>query len=81
MLLETDCPYCEIRNSHYGASLVKSKFPKVNPKKHDGSKLVKNRNEPCTIVQIVEVVAALKGIDEEELCEVTWQNSVDLLRV
>ena len=29
MMVETDCPYCDIRNSHAGATHVKTKFPRV----------------------------------------------------
>ena len=38
----------------------------------------KDRNEPCAIVQVAEVVAALKGVSEEELCEAAWKNSVEM---
>ena len=30
--------------------------------------MVKGRNEPCTIVQVVEVLSALLGIGEDEIC-------------
>ena len=52
LLLESDCPYCEIRPKSAAAKFVKTKFKKVkkikyNPKK---DKLVNDRNEPCKIV-------------------------------
>ena len=50
LMLETDCPYCDIRNSHAGSSFVKTKFPSAKKEKYDSEKLVKDRNEPCTIV-------------------------------
>ena len=66
MMIETDCPYCDIRNSHASAQHVKTKFPskkkdKYNPAAEEFA-IVKDRNEPCTIVQVIEVIAALKGI-------------------
>lgn len=73
ILLESDCPYCEIRNSHASAKYVKTKFKKVKKRKYspndEKGRLVNERNEPCTIVQIVEAVSAIKGIGEDELCE------------
>lgn len=54
MMVETDCPYCDIRNSHAGATHVKTKFPRVAKEKYnaeaDGFAIVRDRNEPCTIV-------------------------------
>ena len=71
MMIETDCPYCDIRNSHASAQHVKTKFPgkkkdKYNPAS-DEFAIVKDRNEPCTIVQVIEVIAALKGITTQEV--------------
>lgn len=40
--------------------------------------MVKGRNEPANLVQVLEVVSAVKGISEEELAEITYQNSIDL---
>jgi len=42
MMLETDSPYCEIRNSHASAPMVKSKFPTKN--KRIPGFLLKGRN-------------------------------------
>jgi len=65
MMVETDCPYCDIRNTHAGAQYIKTKFPRIAKEKFKGDEeftIVRDRNEPCTIVQVVEVIAALKGI-------------------
>ena len=79
IMLETDCPYCDIRNSHASSKYVKTKFPFSKKEKYNAETLVKDRNEPCTIVQVVEVVAALLGIDEEKLCELAWNNTLKML--
>ena len=64
MMIETDCPYCEIRNSHASAPYVKTKLPRKNKEKYDPQSdefvIPKDRNEPCLIIQVVEVIAALK---------------------
>ena len=49
-MIETDCPYCDIRNSHAGSKFVQTKFPSVKKEKYKEDSLVKDRNEPCTIV-------------------------------
>jgi TatD DNase family protein len=37
--------------------------------------MVKDRNEPCTIVQILEIVAAVRGVDSSILGEIIYNNS------
>ena len=54
MMVETDCPYCDIRNSSAAAKHVKTKFPrkakdKYNPQSDDFV-IVRDRNEPVNIV-------------------------------
>ena len=77
LMLETDSPYCEIRNSHAGMKYVKTAFAKVAKEKYklQADKMNKDRNEPCTMVQVLEVVAAVKGVTEEELMTRAWENS------
>ena len=54
MMVETDCPYCDIRNSHASAQHVQTYFPRTAAEKYDPKSdeftIVKERNEPCTIV-------------------------------
>ena len=80
LMIETDCPYCDIRNSHASSKYVKTKFSKVTKEKYKccDDKLVKDRNEPCTVVQVVEVLAALFDISEDKLCEIAWKNTHDM---
>ena len=80
MMVETDCPYCDIRNSHASAQHVKTRFPrkpkeKYNPESSDFH-VVRDRNEPCTIVQVIEVIAALKGLTTQEVAEISYANTV-----
>ncbi|KAK7203193.1 putative hydrolase [Myxozyma melibiosi] len=88
IMLETDAPWCEIRPSHASSKLLiqagkheqalKSGFDKVKKEKFVKGKMVSGRCEPCAISQVAAVVAELKGISVEELCEVAWANSVKM---
>ena len=59
--------------------------------------MVKDRNEPCTMIQVLEVVAgkfyifnrifhliesiALKEISEQELAETAWENTMKMFNL
>lgn len=51
ILLETDCPWCEIRPSHAGFKFIsnESKVPSFKKEKWSCDAMVKSRNEPCNI--------------------------------
>ncbi|CAH8534942.1 unnamed protein product [Heterobilharzia americana] len=78
LLLETDAPWCDIRRTHAGYSFVKTHPTYRKHTSWDASCMVKGRNEPANLVQVLEVVAGLKSMGEEELAEATYQNAVDL---
>jgi len=71
--IETDGPWCEMRASHASAKFLGDDAP-VLPKavrKEKWSKdcMVKGRNEPATISHVAHVIAKIKGITVEEVCE------------
>jgi TatD DNase family protein len=79
--LETDGPWCDIRASHASAKHLVGDGAPVAPKsvkkeKWQRGMLVKGRNEPCMIAQVAWVVARVKGVSVEEVCEAAWRNSV-----
>lgn len=51
ILLETDCPWCEIRPSHAGFKFINKEnvMTSVKKEKWCADALVKSRNEPCNI--------------------------------
>lgn len=49
-MIETDCPWCEIRPTHASAKDVITTFPSVKKEKWQADRMVKGRNEPSTIV-------------------------------
>ncbi|KZZ92359.1 deoxyribonuclease tatD [Ascosphaera apis ARSEF 7405] len=70
--LETDGPWCEIRPSHASFKFTAGApaLPKaVKKEKWTKGCMVKGRNEPCSIAHVAQVVAAVKGIPVEEVCE------------
>ncbi|XP_074264546.1 uncharacterized protein LOC141587029 [Silene latifolia] len=76
MMIETDSPYCEIKNTHAGIKMVKSTWPSKKKEKYDPECLVKGRNEPCQVRQVLEVVGGCKGIaDINQLCTTVYHNT------
>lgn len=49
MMIETDSPYCEIKNTHAGINFVKSMWPSKKKEKYEHDCIVKGRNEPCLV--------------------------------
>ena len=81
IMLETDCPYCEIRNTHAGAQLIQTKFQSKKADKFEKGIMVKNRNEPCAIIQVAEVVAKVKNVSVEELTDAAYKNTLKLFNL
>ena len=78
LMLETDSPYCGIKITHASKPYVRTEFPAKKYDKYDPMFLVKDRCEPCMIVQVLEAVAAIKGIDEAVLAQQVHKNTVQL---
>lgn len=88
MMLETDSPYCEIKSTHAGYKHVLTSWPSKKKEKHEEQSMVKGRNEPCQIRQVLEVVIAYRGIVDtsgfmrtlyENTCRVFFPNDLDSL--
>ncbi|KAK9249371.1 hypothetical protein V1506DRAFT_525727 [Lipomyces tetrasporus] len=84
IMLETDAPWCEIRPSHASSKFLKKGDqdvelpPMVKKEKFVMGSMVRGRCEPCAISQVASVVAAVKGITLDELCEMAWKNCVKM---
>ncbi|KAK9462456.1 uncharacterized protein V1516DRAFT_156895 [Lipomyces oligophaga] len=82
IMLETDAPWCEIRPSHASSKILNNQpqtisLPKSAKKeKFTKGLMVKGRCEPCAVIQVAIVVAALKGIPVQELCTAAWDNTI-----
>lgn len=58
LLLETDCPWCEVRPTHAGYAYIKPEnlLKSVKKEKWNAESLVKGRNEPCNIRYLFSVL-------------------------
>lgn len=50
LMIETDCPWCEVKPSHAGFKYVQTKFPSVKKEKWKLGEQIKGRNEPSNIM-------------------------------
>ncbi|KAL4927195.1 3'-5'-exodeoxyribonuclease [Aspergillus undulatus] len=79
--IETDGPWCEIRPSHASSKFLSGAPPlpkAVKKERWQKGCMVKGRNEPVAIVQVAHVIAGVKGITSEEVCEAAWANSIKM---
>jgi TatD DNase family protein len=80
LLLETDGPWCGISTTHASFPYQQSQ-KSFKKEKFVLGEMVKSRNEPCTMVNILRVVAALKSMDPEELADIVYANTLTLFRL
>ncbi|CAH0550137.1 unnamed protein product [Brassicogethes aeneus] len=81
ILIETDCPWCEIRPTHAGHKFVSKEnqcVPTVKKEKWRADSMVKSRNEPNNIRQVLDVIASVRNEDPDELCDIIYENTVNL---
>eukprot|EP00587_Corethron_hystrix_P009142 CAMPEP_0113318030 /NCGR_PEP_ID=MMETSP0010_2-20120614/12738_1 /TAXON_ID=216773 ORGANISM="Corethron hystrix, Strain 308" /NCGR_SAMPLE_ID=MMETSP0010_2 /ASSEMBLY_ACC=CAM_ASM_000155 /LENGTH=367 /DNA_ID=CAMNT_0000175203 /DNA_START=87 /DNA_END=1187 /DNA_ORIENTATION=+ /assembly_acc=CAM_ASM_000155 len=76
ILLETDCPWCEVKRTHVGYKHIKTDFETRKDKKFEPGYCVKGRNEPCHIVRVAEVIAGVRGISVDEVANSCYENTV-----
>ncbi|CAI5993210.1 unnamed protein product, partial [Closterium sp. NIES-64] len=79
LMLETDSPYCDVRPTHAGHRFVGSKWAAKKKEAHSEEAMVKGRNEPCAIRQVLEVVCGYKGVEDvEEFARTVHDNTSSL---
>ena len=55
---------------------VFERFKTVKKEKWVEGCMVKGRNEPCMIERVATIIAGIKGVSVEEVCEAAWANTV-----
>jgi TatD DNase family protein len=57
---------------------VSERFKVVKKEKWEEGAMIKGRNEPCSIERVAKIVAGIKGVSIEEVCEAAWANTVNV---
>lgn len=79
LMIETDCPYCDIKPTHASYKHVRTFFESKKKERFEDTKQVKGRNEPQNIVQVLEVIAAVKGEEDlDHLASQIYENTCNV---
>ncbi|KAJ0125068.1 family hydrolase [Diaporthe amygdali] len=62
-------------------SEVIERFKTVKKEKWVEGAMIKGRNEPCMIERVAKIVAGIKGVSIEEVCEAAWQNTAKVFGI
>ena len=74
---------CGIKPTHASFRHVQTRPPVVKAEKYTLGEvaMVKDRNEPCGVVQVVEAIASIKGIAIQEVADKVYMNAFAALRL
>ena len=68
-------PKKQVKKNQKKETEVPERFKTVKKEKWEEGAMVKGRNEPCTIERIAKIVAGIKEVPVEEVCEAAWHNT------
>lgn len=60
---------------------VPERWKVVKKEKWVEGAMVKGRNEPCSIERVGKIVAGIKGVSIEEVCEAAWKNTTKVFEL
>ncbi|KAF5575224.1 DNase [Fusarium pseudoanthophilum] len=72
----TQKPQKQSKKNQKKESEVPERYKTVKKEKWEEGAMVKGRNEPCNIERVAKIVAGIKGVSVEEVCEAAWKNTV-----
>ncbi|KAG0036940.1 TatD DNase [Podila clonocystis] len=84
LMLETDGPWCDIRPTHASHKHLSKMSaeqqalyvpPSKKKERFEMGSMVKSRNEPCTMGQVLHVMASLHNMDPAALAQVVYDNT------
>ncbi|CAG8543399.1 9564_t:CDS:2 [Paraglomus brasilianum] len=85
LMIETDAPWCDMRPTHASYSHLKS-IPKTvldlyappsrKKERFEEGLMVKGRNEPCCVGQVLHALASIRGVDAQYLADKIYENTV-----
>lgn len=78
LLIETDAPWCGIKKTHPSYQYITSTFETVKKEKYKSGFMIKDRNEPCTLIQILEVLSKIRNCHMIDLAEQIYSNTEKL---
>lgn len=75
LMLETDSPWCSIKPSHPSHKFVSTTFKTVKKEKFIPGCLIKDRNEPCHMINVLEAVAKIRNVTPVALAQQVEENT------
>ncbi|CAI5734628.1 unnamed protein product [Hyaloperonospora brassicae] len=75
LMIETDAPWCDIRPTHAGHCYVETSWQSKKADKYKPDCLVKGRNEPCTLIQILEILSRIRCESREDIAVNAFRNA------
>lgn len=75
LLLETDSPWCSIKPTHPSHKHISTSFKSVKKEKFKVGSMIKDRNEPCHMLNVLEAVAKIRQIDPITLAQQVHENT------
>lgn len=78
LMIETDAPWCSIKPTHAGHGLLQTHYKEKKKERWQPDHFVKGRNEPASIIQVLEVMAGSRDQNIKDLGQTIYNNTIQL---